>query len=90
MQVLEQHCGAGSPGHQTDRETDVGFQGFSVCAHHFVRHRGRAHDSERTDAGEKRHRPVSRRPVPLAGYVSDPDDIDQTHPSSVIATEPAF
>jgi hypothetical protein len=48
----EQHCKAGSPGHQTDTETDAGLQGFSVRAHHFVRHRGHAYDSERTDAGE--------------------------------------
>jgi putative transposase len=53
-------------GHQTDHETDAGLQGFSVRAHHFVRHRGHAYDSERTDAGEKRHPPVSRRAVLLA------------------------
>jgi hypothetical protein len=44
--------------------------------------------AERTDAGEKRHPPVSRRAVLLADYVSGPDDIDQTRPSSVIAIEP--
>jgi len=88
MQVPEQHCGAGSPGHQTDHETDAGLQGFSVRAHHSVWYRGNAHDSQRTDAGGKRHPPISRRAVLLAGDVSNPDYIDQARPSTVIATEP--
>src|SRR6202051_172086 len=90
MQVPEQRCRTGSPGHQTHHETDAGLQGFSVRAHHFVRHRGHAYDSERTDAGKKRHPPVSRRAVLLAGDVSNPDYIDQARPSTVIATEPRF
>src|ERR1700686_3892628 len=88
MQVPEQHCGAGSPGHQTDPETVAGLQGFSVRAHHFVRRRGLAYDSGRSEAGEKRHPPVSRRAVLLAGDVGSPDDIDWARPSTVIATEP--
>src|SRR5215469_2201286 len=88
MQVPEQHGGAGSPGHQTYRQSDAGLQGFSVRAHDSGWHRGHAHDSQGTDAGEKRHQSISRRAVLLAGYVSNTNDIDRTRPSIVIATEP--
>jgi hypothetical protein len=70
------------------KKSTPGLQGFPVRAHHFVRHRGHAYDSERTDAGEKRHPPVSPRAVLLAGDVSSLDDIGKARPSTVITTAP--
>src|SRR6202166_4303629 len=64
----------------------LGFKDFRCARIILSGNRGHAYDSERTDAGEKRHPPVSRRAVLLAGDVSNPDDIDQARPSTVIAT----
>ncbi|QIE29952.1 hypothetical protein SBC1_77100 (plasmid) [Caballeronia sp. SBC1] len=49
FEIPEQRRRAGSPGHQTHHRTDDGVQGFSVCAHHPVWHRDRAHDPQGTD-----------------------------------------
>jgi transposase-like protein len=48
-QISEQRRRAGSPGHQTHHQTNDGVQGFSVCAHHPVWHRDRAHDPQGAD-----------------------------------------
>ena len=45
----EQHCRAGPSCYQTHCQTHDGLQGFSVRPHHPIRHRGDAHDQERTN-----------------------------------------
>jgi len=79
---------AGSSRHQTRHQADDGLQAFPVCAHHSVRHRGDAYDSQRADAARWRHQNRCRA-ILFSDYVSNPIHIKSARTGFLIATKPS-
>ncbi len=80
----------GPSGYQTPDPADAGIQELPPCEGHSRRHRGNAHDQERTDemCGQ---RPVVCFPAVLLPFIiSNTYPIDISRPDTRTATEPSF